>query len=145
MSHCDELVSVLKPVPSARTSWMSKSVKTGFPGGAPSKATHFRSGESRGRFAFCALRRIRRGCEPSGRIDQIDGPGDSFQYTITPRTGEEGSVVPLGVPDESPPMHPATAAAASTAATIARRSPAKRFTARTTPARASTVPAPRAK
>jgi hypothetical protein len=62
---------------------MSKTLRTGFPGGAPSNATHVRSGESLGRLAFCLLRRIRRGLD-SERIAHIDGHGDSSQNTISP-------------------------------------------------------------
>jgi hypothetical protein len=58
---------------------MSKSLSTAFPGGEPSKATHLRSGESRGRFAFWRFFNIRLPRELLGESAQMDGDGFSLQ------------------------------------------------------------------
>src|SRR5262245_26811874 len=93
-SHIVELVSVRRPLPSAPTIWMSKSLIGVLPGEAPSKATSSRSGERRGRFAFWSFERRRCGSDPSGRIAQIDGNGSSLQYTITPSSDARALPVP---------------------------------------------------
>ncbi len=61
---------------------MSKSLSGGFPGGAPSKAIHLPSGDSVGRFAFCDVWKILWRLEPSGRMAQSDGHGESVQKKI---------------------------------------------------------------
>ncbi|MDP9341421.1 MAG: hypothetical protein M3Q23_04745 [Actinomycetota bacterium] len=48
-------------------------VRGAVPGGAPSKATHRRSGDSAGRFAFWWLGTMRFTPDPLGRIAHRDG------------------------------------------------------------------------
>lgn len=90
----EDSINVLRPVPSRGTIWMSKSLIGGLPGEAPSKATYLRSGERRGRFAFCLVRMIRRGFDPLALIAQIDGQGSSLQKTIVPGRAGAADVPP---------------------------------------------------